>query len=87
MINGTCQCINGYIRYTDGTCRACPRSSTASDDDSTCICNSATAIYIYISNLCIECGANSIPNAAKNECICKPGYQRLSGQCISLCPT
>ena len=53
MVNGRCECVNGYIRLADGSCRACPRSSISSNDDTTCICNSQTAIYVFNLNLCI----------------------------------
>lgn len=56
--------INGYARW-NGACRKCPKSSALTSDDSTCECFSRNSIYISLTNICVDCSTNSIPNNAR----------------------
>ena len=76
-----CFCVSGYARY-NGVCRQCPRSSNPTANQATCVCTSATAIYVANSNLCIECGANSSPNAQKTACVCNNGFVQQGSSCV-----
>lgn len=80
--NGACVCANGYI-FHNGGCQLCPVNSVASGDQTTCICNSNTAIYDAQSNICSECPPFS--TVVGNSCQCNAGYQWNNGVCSYIC--
>ena len=72
MVNGICQCPNGFYLQADGTCGSCPeRCST---------CNLAGSIVVCDS--CID--VNMI--TAGSDCVCKSKYYMENNVCYQ-CPS
>lgn len=70
-----CVCTAKYAWY-NGNCRVCPTGSIPNEDQSSCICESNSALYSSDKNLCISCPTGSQLNNARDGCECVQNYWR-----------
>jgi hypothetical protein len=84
VLNGnTCVCVAGYAFNSIGGCSKCPAGSSASSDQSRCVCTN-NQIFNSNSFTCTTCASNSAPNSDQTNCVCISGYTLVNGVCTKI---
>jgi hypothetical protein len=80
MIDGKCQCFDGYAYYY-GVCTQCTGNSYPNTDQSKCMCP-PLQMFAWRSFTCIDCPAHSYPSTDLLSCLCNSGYISVNGSCV-----
>jgi hypothetical protein len=78
-----CVCPSNYAYDTNNVCTKCPSGTSASADQSKCICGS-NQMFSKVSFTCLTCPANSIPSSDQLGCMCNAGFNVVNNACAPI---